>query len=65
MKLWLVDGCGFAFGTVAVLPSLDMAPPLEMLRKRVGCSSALRCCVAAVALILTVDFCGDPDPMLI
>ena len=31
---------------------------LEMLRNRVGCGAALRCCVAAVELIPTVDIRG-------
>ena len=56
MKWSLADGCGFAFGTVAVVPPLEMAPPLEIFWNRVGCSAAMRCCVAAVDLILTVDF---------
>ena len=54
-RTWMIwsldDGCGFTFGTVAVVPPLDMAPPLEMLRNRVGCSAALSCCVAAVDLL--------------
>ena len=58
MKWSLANGCGFAFGTVAVVPLLEMAPPLEMLRNRVGCSAALSFCIAAVDLILTVDFRG-------
>ena len=33
-------------------------PPSEMLQSRVGCSVALSCCVAAVNLIITVDFRG-------
>ena len=53
-----VDGFGSAFGIVAILPPLEMASPLEMLRNQVGCGAALRCCVAAVSLILTVDLCG-------
>ena len=58
MRCSLADRCGFEFGTVAVMPPLEMAPPLEMLRNRVGCSAALICCVAAVDLILMVDFRG-------
>ena len=58
MKWSLIDGCGFAFVTVVVVPLLEMAPPLEMLQNRMGCGAALRCCVAAVALILTVDSRG-------
>ena len=53
MKWSFVDGCGFAFGTVAIVS------PLEMMQNRVGCSAALRFCVEAVALILTVDFRGS------
>ena len=64
MRWSLADGCGFEFGTVAVVPPFEMegqvgggcAPPLEMLRSRVVCSAALSCCVAAVNLILTVNF---------
>ena len=48
-----VDRCGSAFGIVAILPSLEIMPPLEMLRNRVGCGASF---VAAVVLILTVDF---------
>ena len=55
MKWSFVDGCGSAFGIVANLPPLEMASPLEMLRNQVGCGAALRCSVAAVVLILTVD----------
>ena len=40
------------FGIVDILPPLEMASPLEMLRNRVGCGVAF---VAAVVLILTVD----------
>ena len=58
MKWSFVDRCGFAFGTVAIVSHLEMASPLEMLRNRVGCSKALKCCVAEVSLILTVDFRG-------
>ena len=58
MKWNFDDRCGFAFGIVAIVPPLEMASPLEMLRNRVGCGSALRCCVAAVELIPTVDFRG-------
>ena len=58
MRWSLADGCGFAFGTVAVVPPLEMAPPLEMLRNRVGSSAALSCCIAAVDVILMVDFLG-------
>ena len=57
MKWSFVDGCGFTFGIVAIVPPLEMASPLEMWRNRVGCGAVLRCCVAAVALIPTVDFC--------
>ena len=41
--------CGSTFGIVAIIS------PLEMLRNWVGCGAVLRCCVAAVVLILTVD----------
>ena len=58
MRWSLADGCGFTFGTVTVVPPLEMATPLEMLRNRVGCSAALSCCVAAVDLIPTVNFHG-------
>ena len=58
MRWSLADGCGSVFGTVEVVPPLEMAPPLEMLRNRVGFSAELSCCVAAVDLILTVDFRG-------
>ena len=58
MKWIFFDGCGSAFGIVAILPPLDMASPLEMLRNRGGCGAALRCCIAAVELIPTVDLCG-------
>ena len=53
MRWSFVDGCGSAFGIVAILPPLEMLSPLEMLRNQVGCGVAL---VAAVVLILTVDF---------
>ena len=60
MTKWsFVDGCGFTFGIVVIFPPLEMASPLEMLRNRVGCGAALRCCVAAVKLIPTVDFRGS------
>ena len=66
MRWSLANRCGFEFGIVAVVPPLEMegqvgggcAPPLEMLRSRVVCGVALSCCVAAVNLILTVDFRG-------
>ena len=58
MKWSFVDGCGFAFGIVAILPPLEMASTLEMLQNRVGCGTSLRYCVAAVELIPTVDFSG-------
>ena len=59
MKWSFVDRCGFAFGIVAIVPPLEMASPLEMLRNPVGCGAALRCCVEVVELILTVDFRGS------
>ena len=56
---WIfVDRCGSAFGIVAILPPLEMASPLELLRNRVVCGAVLRCCVAAVELIPTVDIRG-------
>ena len=55
MKWRFVDGCGSAFSILAILPPLEMASPLEMLSNRVGCGAALRCCVAEVELIPTVD----------
>ena len=58
MKWSFVDGCGFAFGIVAIVPQLEMASPFEVLRNRVGCGAALKCCVAAVELIPKVDFRG-------
>ena len=51
-------GVGFWRESLIRVPPLEMASPLEILRNRLGCSAALRCCVAAVALILTVDFRG-------
>ena len=59
MKWIFFDGCGFAFGIVAIVLPLEMASPLDMLRNRVGYGAALSCCVAVVALIPTVDFCGS------
>ena len=47
-----VDGCGSAFGIVAILLPLEMVSPLDMLRNQVGCGAEF---VAAVVLILTVD----------
>ena len=38
--------------------TLEMASPLDMLCNWVGCGAALRCCVAAVELIPTVDLRG-------
>ena len=58
MKWSFVDGCGFAFGIVAIVPPLEMASPLEMLQIWVGCGASLRCCVVVVELIPTVDFRG-------
>ena len=58
MKWSCVDGCGYAFGIVEILPPLEMASPLGMLRNRVGCGAALRCCIAAVELIPMVDLRG-------
>ena len=59
MKWIFVNGCGFTFGIVVIVTPLEMASPLEMLRNRVGCGAALRCCVVAVELIPTVDFRGS------
>ena len=56
MRWSFVDGCGSAFGIVAILPPLEMASPLEMLRNRVGCGAAV---VSVVVLILTVDLRVD------
>ena len=56
MKSGFVDGCGFAFGVLAILPPLEMASLSEKLQNRVGCGAALRCCVAAVEPIPMVDF---------
>ena len=58
MRWSFVDGYGFAFGIVVILSPLEMASPLEMLRNWEGCGAALRCSVAAVALIPTVDLRG-------
>ena len=58
MRWSVVDGCGSAFGIVTIIPPLDMESPLEMLRYRVGCGAALRCCVAAAELIPMVDLHG-------
>ena len=58
MKWSFFDGCGSAFGIVAILPPLEMTSPLEMLQNRVGCGAALRCCVAAVEINPTVDLSG-------
>ena len=56
LLIWsFVDGCGSAFVIVAILLPLEMVSPLEMFCNRLGCGTALRCCVAAVVLILTVD----------
>ena len=52
MRWIFVERCGSAFGIVAILPPLEMASPLDMLRNRLGCGAAF---VAAVVLILTVD----------
>ena len=52
MRWSFVDGCGSAFGVVAILPPLEMVSPLEMLHNRVGCGAAF---IAVVVLILTVD----------
>ena len=62
----MAEGCSCKFGTVAVVPPLEMAlrvdggcaPPLEMLRIRVECDVALQFCVAEVNLTLKVDFRG-------
>ena len=58
MRWSFVEGCGSAFGIVAIILPFEMASPLEMLRNWVGCGVALRCCVAAVELIPTVDLRG-------
>ena len=60
------EGCNWDFGTVAVVPPLEMvcrvdgecAPPLEMLCNWVECGVALQFYVAEVNLTLKVDFCG-------
>ena len=56
MRWGFVEGCGPAFGIVAILPTLEMVSPLEMLRNRVRCSAEF---VAAVVLILMVDLCVE------